>query len=298
MHVYKMLHFTAGGAGTKSPEELGALHKVKVLITGINMPRPKNNKTPADFGLNYDSGFLLLENNLKIEYWDVPVDDPVGMVLLFHGHAASKQALLPECAAFHEAGYAVFMIDFRGSGGSSGNYTTIGLRETAEVDVAFNYVKETRKNIPIILYGRSMGSAAILRALHTTGIKPDAVILENPFDSLLHTVSNRFRMMGLPAFPSNYLMVFWGSLQMGGWGFSHNPAEYAKSVSCPAMLLHGEKDPRVRLSEAKTVFENLSEPKRLVVFKDIGHKPFLAKYPDQWKEEVFSFLDEYLSEEN
>jgi hypothetical protein len=54
--------------------------------------------------------------------------------------------------------------------------------------------------------------------------------------------------MNVPSFPAAQLLVFWGGVQAGFNGFSHRPAEYAKSVSCPVLFLHGEDDTSAPLS--------------------------------------------------
>ena len=61
-----------------------------------------------------------------------------------------------------------------------------------------------------------MGAVAILRAVQETGIKPDGVIVEAVFDTMLHAVRHRFEAMGVPAFPSAELLVFWGGVETGG----------------------------------------------------------------------------------
>ena len=111
---------------------------------------------------------------------------------LFHGYAACKAYLLKEAQALHRMGYAVLLVDFRGSGGSSGNVTTIGVDEADDVSRVWEYARLSWKDQPVIFYGQSMGSAAILRALALhEDIRPAALVLECPFDKLRSTVANR-----------------------------------------------------------------------------------------------------------
>jgi alpha-beta hydrolase superfamily lysophospholipase len=144
----------------------------------------------------------------------------------------------------------------------------------------------------MILYGQSMGSAAILRAVAVHPIQPAALVLECPFDRMLATVENRFDAMGLPAFPSARLLVFWGGVQHRFNGFQHNPVEYAQHVKAPVLLLHGENDPRVTRAQAKAVFESFDGPKELELFPDVGHESYLAANGAKWKATVSQFLGE------
>jgi pimeloyl-ACP methyl ester carboxylesterase len=116
-----------------------------------------------------------------------------------------------------------------------------------------------------------MGAAVVLRAVHACGVQPDAIIAEAVFDRMLSMVRNRFRIMGVPSFPGAELLVFWGGRQAGFNGFSLNPVDYAASVRCPILFLHGAADPRARIEEARSVFATVPGWKRFKEFPGIGH---------------------------
>jgi pimeloyl-ACP methyl ester carboxylesterase len=181
-------------------------------------------------------------------------------------------------------------VDFRGSGESSEAYTTIGYREAEDVAAAVRYAREHLPHARLILYGQSMGAAAVLRAVHACGVQPDAIIAEAVFDRMLSTVRNRFRIMGVPSFPGAELLVFWGGRQAGFDGFSLNPVDYAASVRCPILFLHGAADPRARIEEARSVFAAVPGWKRFKEFPGLGHQAALARFPDEWKATVAQFL--------
>jgi alpha-beta hydrolase superfamily lysophospholipase len=61
------------------------------------------------------------------------------------------------------------------------------MREAEDVAAAFVYARESWPGQPIVLYGVSMGSAAILRAVAVEGVRPAGLILEGAFDRLLTT---------------------------------------------------------------------------------------------------------------
>jgi alpha-beta hydrolase superfamily lysophospholipase len=262
MHAHAMTHFAPGGTKTDRPESLTLLQKAGVLFTGVRIPRPENEATPARLHLPFTTYCLESDEGIVIEAWRISHPRPHGMVLMFHGYASCKANLLGEAQAFHELGYTTFLVDFRGSGGSSGSVTTVGVDEANDVAWAVTYVHDKWPDQPIILYGQSMGSAAILRAVAVKGVRPLAVVIECPFDRLLSTVQNRFRSMDLPAFPAAQLLVFWGGIQHGFNGFRHNPVDYARDVRCPVLLLQGDKDPRVTREQAESIFENLGGQKQ------------------------------------
>ncbi len=212
------------------------------------------------------------------------------MVILFHGYSAEKTSLLGEARAFLDLGASVMLVDFRGSGGSSASYTTVGVHEAEDVAAAVRYAQIWLSHGNDFLFGRSMGAAAILRAVHAHGAEPDGVILEAVIDTLLNTVRHRFRALQVPAFPSAELLVFWGGRQWGFDGFEHNPSDYAASVDCPTLLMHGERDPRVSLTEARRVFDAIPVTKELVTFERSGHESYLSRNASQWRTAVERFI--------
>jgi alpha-beta hydrolase superfamily lysophospholipase len=291
-HAHAMLHYSAGGSRTPPPERLAGLRKLRVLIAGVNVPRPHNGRTPADMGLPYTTHRFGGGEGPELEAWLIPREGAAGTVLLFHGYSASKDSLLPEAAAFHQLGYRAMLVDLRGSGGSEGAGTSLGYVESRDVALACAYCREHVSDGALILYGFSMGGAAALKAVADGDARPDATIVEAVFDRMLSAIRNRFRAMRVPAFPSAELLTFWGGVQMGFCGFRHNPAAYAREVRCPVLMLHGRDDPRATPAQAAAVFDSLAGPKRFVPFEGTGHASCLAGNPARWRQAVAAFLAE------
>ena len=290
MQVYKMTHFSNGGVRTSKSENLSKLDKVLLVFTGINIPRPENVSTPESIGCDYKTFRVSSGNGTVNEVWDITSSKSRNLAILFHGYAGKKSDLLAEAKEFHDRGYEVWLVDFRGSGGSTGTETTVGYQEAAEVAAVFKEAARVNPKSRIVLFAHSMGSAAILRALREYSLEPTAVVLECPFDSLLSTVQNRFHLMGYPAFPFAQLMVFWGGIQMGFNGFAYRPVDDAGAIRVPVLLLIGEKDDRVTVPQAREIFDRLQGPKKFVVVPGIGHRSYLKVEPALWKKEVFGFL--------
>jgi alpha-beta hydrolase superfamily lysophospholipase len=279
----------AGGLNEAAALSLPA--KAGLLFGGVRLPRPRHHGHPADVGLAYQVHTLAGEAG-DLQAWYVPRTEAHGLVLLFHGYAASMSNLLAEARAFHELGYACFLLDFRASGGSAGDTTTIGYREADDVARAAEYARARWPGEPLVLFGQSMGSAAVLRAVGRLGVEADACVLECPFDRMLSAVKVRFAALGVPAFPGAHLMVFWGGVQQGFNGFGHNPDEYARGVMCPVLLLNGSDDPRVGRDQVDAVYDNLAGKKALHVFDGLGHESYAAARPEEWKGQVRRFLGE------
>lgn len=290
-HAYKFTHFSQSDVTkTKSPEKLTTFGKIKALLLGVDNPRPINETKPTGY---YET--VELKSNKKIEGWYLKKDsltksDSIkGTVIICHGYSGEKSSMLDKAAVFDSLKYNSLLIDFMGSGGSEGNVTTIGYKEAAQVKTAYDYLQSQGVE-NIYLFGTSMGAVAIMKAINDYNISPKGIIIECPFGSMYKTVCARFRNMNAPRFPMAGLLVFWGGVQNGFWAFSHNPTEYAKKISCPTLLLYGEKDKNVSREDVDEIFLTLKGQKKMKTFELAGHENYLTKYKPEWTSEVTEFL--------
>ena len=84
--------------------------------------------------------------------------------------------------------------------------------------------------------------------------------------------------------------MFRGGRQWGFDGFRHNPSDYASSVQCPALLMHGAHDRRVSLTEARRVFDAVPGTKEFMTFEQSGHESYLSTNASQWRTAVERFI--------
>lgn len=258
---------------------------------GLGIPRPQNGASPTDFNLKYVTHRIPINNDEWLDSWLIKSSAKKGVVILFHGKDSTKSSLLDVAKILNSLNYDVLLVDFRGVGNSSGSRTTIGVKEAQDVVSAVNYTQQLNLQKPIILYGISMGSAAILRAIANHNIRPDAIILELPFSSLLDAIKIRIKNTKLPPSPLAQLVVFWMGVQHNFNGFTHQPIEDAKTVNCPTLILAGGSDRTVEISKIEKLYRNLDVTKDMVIFPEAGHE-LLARYnTNLWKKTVRDFLE-------
>jgi pimeloyl-ACP methyl ester carboxylesterase len=268
------------------PQQLGA------LLTGVRIPRPVNRSTPADHYLPYETRVIGLPNGEQLETWYVPQPQPRGIALMFVGYAGAKEGALTPAAKLYQWGYSSLLVDFRGAGGSSRDDQTLGIREAEDVAAAFAYARAQWPELPVVLYGVSMGGAAILRAAATADVRPAGIIAEAVFDRLLTTARHRFDALGLPGSPAAELLLFWGGVQLGTNPFAHNPVEYAARVEVPVLLLYGEQDPWILPPEREALAGAFRGPVDVVSFPGQGHGgPYVYGDSERWDGAVRAFLD-------
>jgi len=181
-------------------------------------------------------------------------------------------------------------VDFRGSGGSDGDTTTIGFAEAEDVWTSVVYAGRWPASRRLVLFGSSMGAAAVLHAASRHELPVQGLILQSPFARMAEAVGHRFDRLHAPRFPAAPLLVFWGGFQHGFDGFRHDPVRYAERVRVPVLLMHGERDELACVAEARAIYARLAGPKELVLFPRASHVCLFRADRPRWRRAVTGFL--------
>jgi uncharacterized protein len=289
IHAYRTSHFYEQGEYPfKKPQEWSTSEKISALLFGVKQSKRAIVDVPAT---SYETVQLKDDADYQLEGWYVPCDSAKGTVILCHGHASTKSAIVKEANYFHQLGYNTFSLDARSHGNSEGNLCTVGYKEFGNVQIAYTFV-EAKGEKNIILWGASMGAAMILKAVGECHLNPKKVILQAPFATMHDAVRGFLNNMNLPTTPFSELLLFWGSVEQGYWGFNYKPVTYTKNITMPVLLQWGRNDRRVTQAETDAIFNTFaSTNKKLVVYEESGHQSFCVKEKEKWEKEVKSFLD-------
>ncbi len=283
-HAWHFTHFApATAARTLPPDQLSSVQKLKILFTGVSLPKPVARSQPA---VGYED--VRLQDDTP--GWWLPVPNAKGTVLLAHGYGGEKSSMLGRALVFRKLGYQTLLIDFAGAGASEGVATTIGFKEAAQITTAYRYLRQ-RTTGKLFLMGSSMGAAAILKAVAEDSLQPSGILLECPFSTLYRTVVQRFRIAGIPEIPLAGLLTFWGGTLNGFHAFSYAPVEYAQAVRCPVLLMHGAQDPLVTAKEIQQIYQAIPGPKTLLTCPETGHFDFMETCAERWEAAIRTFVE-------
>ena len=175
-----------------------------------------------------------------------------------HGNAGDITNRADVLSLLAQRGLAVLVFDFRGYGDSEGKPSEQGLYRDA--DAAWRYLVEQRGVEParIVVFGESLGAAV---ALHTALARPVAgLIMEGAFQSI-PTMARR----QVPFVPV--------------WPLTRNKFDNLSSVgrlSVPLLMLHGEHDDLVPISQRRAVFDAAPQPKEFIVVAGASHNDVCA----------------------
>ncbi len=226
------------------------------------------------------------------------------VVINVHGGPESQATPMysPVVQYFVNRGYAVLVPNVRGSTGYGRTYTHLDdvekrMDAVADLKAAVEWLRRSGRvdGEKIAIMGGSYGGFMVLAALTTypdlwaAGV--DIVGIAN-FETFLRNTSAYRRHWRIPEYgdPDRDADLF----------RRISPIHHTDRIEAPLMVIHGDNDPRVPLSEAEQMVEALrgrGHPVDLMRFPDEGHgviklKNKLVAYPA-----IGAFLDRYLGGE-
>jgi uncharacterized protein len=186
----------------------------------------KPEKLKQDFQFKYDIPFKELffnvEPGVRINGLHFYRNQPLGLLLYFHGNTRSIKGWARYARDFYRYNYDVVLVDYRGFGKSTGK------RNEKEMlnDMQFVYsdlAKQYHEH-HIIVYGRSLGSGFATKVASEN--KPRYLILDSPYYNF-RKVIERF----LPILPVRYVLRY--QLRTDKW---------IRHVNCHTYIIHGTND--------------------------------------------------------
>ena len=212
-------------------------------------PRKALQTTPAAIGLSYEPvSFVSRQDGLSLQGWLLRSPENRLTVICSHGYRQNREQadvpLLPLAKVLVEHGMNVLLFDYRNSGESAGQMTSVGQYEVRDLLGAVDYVHSRQDlNPKVALLGFSMGAAtAILAGAAEPSIA--AVVADAPFADLTRYLETNFSVWtGLPAVPFNRTILAVTPILTGLQPEKVSPVQVVgEFAGRPLLLIHGEAD--------------------------------------------------------
>lgn len=233
---------------------------------------------------------VLTQDNITISGILIEREQATRMVIVCHGYARTKETMANFVQLFSDA-HVVFF-DFRGHGDSSGDMITFGCHEKNDVAAVVKWLQEHNiiKALPLIGFGCSMGGAILLGAA-SHGIPFDGLIIDSAFSNLYEQIAHVFtRKTHLPRIPCMFFAQCWFRYLANCDIEMINPAEYAKQVTCPVLIIHSNDDDFTPINHAYSIYNNLAGRKKLHMVQGAEHARCCKICPVTYKKEIDEFL--------
>lgn len=232
-------------------------------------------ESPADYGLSYvDAEFTSLEGDVLLRGWYMPAadrDDPMTLIIA-HGYRNNREYVdvgtLDLSKRLIAQGYNVLLFDFRNSGESEGNLTSVGQFEKYDLLAAIEWVKVNHPS-SIGLIGFSMGgSTALLAAAEDLDVK--GVVADSPFSNLYEYLETNLPVWSeLPDFPFTPLILTLLPPITGIDPKAASPIDALDDIyPRPILFIHSDMDDKIPYTESAKMAERY--PDRFALWQSTG----------------------------
>lgn len=197
-----------------------------------------------------------------------PQSNPKATIFVFHGSGSKVANWTKLLKPLLEDGYQLFLMDYRGFGGSEGNasHKTVA----ADAHRAFLYLigREDVKDKPILILGQSYGGQLAINVAARYPEEVDALVTEGAFTSFRNIAVYSTPWIGKPF----------------TWAFFRNPYSSVKCIqnaAMPKLIIHSQEDDVVPFFMGEELFEHAGDDKEF--WETNGkHTDALVDYPNEY----------------
>ncbi len=247
-----------------------------LILSILFYPQPANpggNRRPG-----VHDGTVPVEADVVLGYRLYVHTPTAPLILYFHGNGE----IIPDydgiAPMIHRCGASLLVIDYRGYGWSTGRPLVSTL--LSDTEAVYRAMPEVLRqaglsSVPLIVMGRSLGSAC---AIHLTHSHPDAfkgLIIESGFALTAPLLAR----LGLPVDVLSGIPDPIGNVQK------------MEEIRLPLLVIHGERDTLIPISNGEALYRaSPAEHKRIVSIKGAGHNDLLFYGIDQYFAAITEFL--------
>jgi uncharacterized protein len=206
-------------------------------------------------------------DGLTLHGWYFRAKEDRGTILVCHGNVENMSTHVTLDLWLIDAGYNLFIFDYRGYGSSEGTADVKGIHLDAEAALETLLFKiPLKKQEDIIVFGKSLGGAVAVYTVANSPYKSrvKALVLDSAFSS--YRMIAREKMAGsiigwMFQYPMSFLV-----------NDDYSPVKFIAKVSpIPVVIIHGDSDPIVPGHNGRILYNAALPPKQEWELNMHGH---------------------------
>ncbi len=244
------------------------------------------------------------QNDNKIHACYVPAADPSkakGTAIVVHGYTDDHFVFLYLVRMYRdEFNYNVLFPDLQYWGYSEGEATSMGWYDRLDLLKWIDVAHEQFKDDFMVLHGVSMGAATVMMASGEELPPYVKAVVEDcgyssVWDQFAYILKGSFHLPPFPVLTSANIVC----RNRYGWNFKEaSSVEKLAECEIPMLFIHGDADDFVPFSHLQKNYDaKVKGYKEMWVAPGAVHANSFAKYPEEYKSHVKTFLDKIHSGE-
>ena len=232
---------------------------------------PSKDWTPVDIS-GYSEMMIVAEQDTLYPAWIKPEQPAKATILYFHGNGGNISKWINHIKPLIEDGYQICMLDYRGYGKSTGQPTHVNIAHDAQLLFDTLMKQPGVHEIPLIVYGASIGTQVATQIVRNNNDKVAALVLDGMMTS--------FTDVALATSPPEY-HPYIKQLIVSPYSAIED-IQYINDINL--LVIHSEEDP-IPIAGARSVYEKAVCPKDFWLYEG-KHIEAALTYPDQMVERI------------
>lgn len=220
---------------------------------GLAAPRIPEKGEPD--GLPWRAVSMPGANGKQLFAWFIPLARPAPALVVMHGWGGNAEMMLPLAAPLHAAGYALLLVDARCHGRSESDSFASLPRFAEDIEAALTWLSAQPEVVAQALgvIGHSVGAgAALLAASRQSRIR--AVVSLAAFAHPAAMMRRWLIASHIPYWPLGAYILAYVQRVIGHRFDVIAPRHTIAQLACPVLIVHGQEDAMVPVSEAREIF--------------------------------------------
>lgn len=236
---------------------LAAVFVIAVHV-GFKAPRVVETGNPGDHGMAFRQVSVPIRRGKALFGWYLEasgVPDAPSVVVL-HGWGANAEIMLPVAQPLYDAGMNVLLIDARNHGQSPWDGYSAMPKFAKDAGAAADWLYANTQTSKVALLGHSVGAAAVL----LEASRRDDIAAVISIASFAHPEWLMQRWLQRLRMPAKLIKLVLRYIEvLIGHKFDDiAPIETIKAVSGPVLLVHGDADKAVPVSDFEAIKANMA----------------------------------------
>ncbi|MBK5967274.1 MULTISPECIES: alpha/beta hydrolase [Thiorhodovibrio] len=259
---------------------------------GFRAKRLREQGDPGDYGLPFETIAIPGPGRRPLFGWWVPAPGSHSSVILLHGWGSNAEQMLPLAVPLHASGRNVLLFDSRNHGRSPNASFSSLPRFAEDLDAAIDWLQSTHPAAArsISLSGHSVGAGAVLLSASR---RQDltAVVSISAFAHPRWLTERHLRQVLIPAFGIRLVARY------VEWLIGHRfdaiaPMHTIAAIRCPVLLVHGEADTAVPISDAHAIAQAGSRAAAMKLITIPGGDHASSEHIAEYSPRLLAFLAE------
>lgn len=242
---------------------------------------------PAKFNLNPKEVEFETDEKIKIKAWlfETKNPKPKGNIVFFHGNGENISTHFLNFSWILEESYNYLIFDYPSYGFSEGEATPKTCVSSGKA--AIQWVHTKYPNLPLIVYGQSLGGNIAFRSvLDILGeVKPNLLVIDSSFLS--------YRSMARQKASESWLLWL---LQPVAWlimSDQYAPKKIDQLSPIPLLVIHGDQDTVVPFKNGEEIFSLSKDPKEFWIIPEGQHTDIFWAHKKIYRKKFVDYLAQF-----